>query len=139
MKKAVVFLTIIFFANLAGLYFRFDSQTVWFDRSAHFAGGLFTAMFMAAFLKEYFPGKSKFKNAVVLAGAVMLIGVLWELAEFIASQVLIEPIYNWLQIRTYFIGDLADTINDLFMDLSGAALFSFVFLKNRSSNDVEHR
>ena len=57
------------------------------------------------------------------------IGVVWEFAEYLASQTLIEPIYNSFSIRAYFIGDLDDTINDLLMDILGA--LSFMFIKRR--------
>jgi hypothetical protein len=35
-------------------------------------------------------------------------------------------------VKTYFMGDLNDTVNDLLMDILGAGLFSFILHSLRS-------
>jgi len=93
------------------------------------------AMFMAAYLKDRLVPKTDTKNILIVVGATLFIGVIWEFAEFIANQVLIEPFYRWFGIRTYFMGDLKDTINDLLMDMLGALTFIFLhFLWRRNSH-----
>lgn len=121
MKLPLIFLAIIFLSNLVGMYFGMY-LTWWFDMIHHFLGGFFVAMLMRYYLKSAITG-DKLKNALIVIGATIFIGVMWEFAEYIASQTLIEPIYNNLGVKAYFIGDFDDTINDLLMDILGALAF----------------
>ena len=84
------------------------------------------AMLLATYLKDHLFSNSKLKNTLIILGVVTFIGITWEFAEYLASQLLIEPIYRNFGIRAYFIGDLSDTINDLLMDILGAGLYSFI-------------
>ena len=92
----------------------------------HFLGGFFMAMLMAHYLGSIFELRitdyelTTLKRYLIIVGAVSFIGVVWEFAEYLAGQTLIEPIYEHFKIRAYFIGDLDDTINDLLMDIIGA-------------------
>ena len=133
MKKAILILAIIFISNLVGLYFGMYSVW-WFDMIHHFLGGFFVAMLMWHYLSDgpnsiFHTPYPKLKQYLILVGAVSFIGVVWEFTEYLASQTLIEPMYKYLHIRAYFIGDLDDTINDLLMDILGA--LSFMSLKRK--------
>lgn len=119
MQKAFIFLVIIFLVNAVGMYFGFYMKFWWFDMSLHFLGGFFMAMFMAHYLMDV-KMPSKLKGFLIIGSTVTLIGVLWEFAEYLASQTLIEPLYRTFGIKTYFIGDLEDTMSDLLMDMIGA-------------------
>lgn len=128
MKIAIVLLTIIFISNLIGLYFGMYSIW-WFDMVHHFLGGFFVAMLMWHYLKitEFRIRQladnfelNTLKKYLILVGAVSFIGVVWEFAEYLAAQILVEPLYSNFGFRAYFIGDLDDTINDLLMDVLGA-------------------
>ena len=135
MKKAFIALVIIFGINIFSLYYGWYLEWDWFDITMHYLGGFFVAMFMAAYLKDRLVPKTDTKNILIVVGATLFIGVIWEFAEFIANQVLIEPFYRWFGIRTYFMGDLKDTINDLLMDMLGALTFIFLhFLWRRNSH-----
>ncbi|MEK7603907.1 MAG: hypothetical protein AAB461_02180 [Patescibacteria group bacterium] len=127
MRKAIFFLTIIFLTNIAGMYFGFYDYW-WFDVILHFLGGFFMAMLMVRYLADI-KTQSKLKNYLIIVGAVILIGVIWEFAEYLANQTLTEPLYNNFGIRTYFIGDLNDTLNDLLMDILGALSWLAIFRK----------
>lgn len=96
--------------------------------SAHFLGGFFMAAFMWQYLGDSLP-KDKLKNVLVMVGVVSFIGVVWEFAEYIANQTLIEPLYKYFQIKAYFMGDLGDTMNDLLMDILGALSLISIFRK----------
>lgn len=126
MKKPIYFLILIFMVNLVSLYRQWYLTYSWSDQILHFSGGFFMAMLLSAYLKDHLLDNSKLKNTLIILGVVSFIGVTWEFAEYLASQMLIEPIYNNFGIKTYFIGDLGDTINDLLMDILGAGLFSFI-------------
>ena len=132
MRKAVIFLTIIFFTNLIGAIYFNAYLTWWFDMLHHFWGGFFIAMLMVRYLKiaelritNY--ELRQIQKYLIIVGAVSFIGIVWEFAEYLAGQTLIEPIYNNFGVRAYFIGDLDDTINDLLMDVLGALIFLLTF------------
>lgn len=131
MKKAFIGLVAVFAINMPSLYYGWYLKWDWIDIILHFSGGFFVAMFMADYLKDRLVSGQWIKNTLVVAGATIFIGVVWEFAEFIANQTLIDFVYNKFGIRAYFMGDLADTVNDLLMDTLGAFTFFFLFYKNK--------
>lgn len=86
------------------------------------------AMLMAHYLADI-KTSSKIKSCLIIIGAVSFVGIMWEFAEYIAGQILIDPIYNKFGLRTYFIGDLGDTMNDLLMDILGVLSWLAIFRK----------
>lgn len=133
MKKALIALAIIFIINVFSLYYGWYLEWDWFDISMHYLGGFFVAMFMAYYLRDRLVPGINIKNALIIVGATLFIGVVWEFAEFIANQILIEPFYRWFGLRTYFMGDLKDTITDLLMDTLGSITFMFLhFIRGRN-------
>ena len=126
MKKAFLFLIAIFFINIISLCYGWYLDYSWSDQVLHFSGGFFVAMFFSAYLKDHLPADSKLKNTLIILGVVSFIGVTWEFAEYIANVVLSPIIYNQFAIKTYFMGDLNDTVSDLLMDILGAGAFAFV-------------
>ncbi|MDP3696752.1 MAG: hypothetical protein Q8R55_01845 [Candidatus Taylorbacteria bacterium] len=156
MKKPIFLLSIILIANITSLYYDWYIQWWWFDVLSHFAGGFFIAMLMAEYLADRLIIKNQstqnslsarpstndisalVKNIIIVVGATVFIGVVWEFAEFIANQTLIEPVYRWFGVRGYFMGDLQDTVNDLLMDITGAFAFLFShFLWSRYPHKVK--
>ena len=129
MKKAFIALVMLFLINLPSLYFGWYLKRDWVDIALHFAGGFFVAMFMADYLKDRLVSGQWIKNMLIVIGATIFIGVVWEFAEFIANQTLVEPFYRWFGIKAYFMGDLPDTVNDLLMDTLGG--LGFFFIKNK--------
>jgi uncharacterized membrane protein YjdF len=131
-KKAILFLTILLLSNIPSLYYGIYLDHAWFDTAQHFLGGFFVAMLMAGYLKDHLT-EDKLKNALIVVGATIFIGVIWEFSEYIANQTLVEPFYRWFGIRAYFMGDLQDTIMDLLMDtLGGMTLFIVHSVWNRN-------
>ncbi|OGY63819.1 MAG: hypothetical protein A3J53_00695 [Candidatus Harrisonbacteria bacterium RIFCSPHIGHO2_02_FULL_40_20] len=107
------------YATFTGL----SLHNLWIDRVAHFAGGFWAAVLFLYIFREYSELKrfSEFLESWILVlvftlGFVALIGVLWEVFEF----------------TTHNIGTLGDTIEDLSLDLVGAAvavILSFFYKK----------
>jgi len=81
------------------------------------------AIFLAGYLKDRLVLGINIKNVLIVVGATVFVGVVWEFSEYIANQTLIDPFYRWFGIRAYFMGDLQDTISDLLMDILGALTF----------------
>lgn len=131
MRKSIIFLALIFASNIAGMYFNMY-RTWWFDMAHHFLGGFFVAMLMVHYLEAgelgvRNQGLEIIKKYLIILGAVSFIGIVWEFAEYLAAQTLIEPLYDNFGFKAYFIGDLDDTINDLLMDILGAFTYLFAF------------
>jgi len=127
MKKAFILLILLFLTNIPSTYYSLYIEYWWFDTIQHFLGGIFIAMFMYYYLKNHLIPKHEIKNALIIVGATVFIGVIWEFSEYIANQTLIEPFYRWFEIRAYFMGDLQDTVKDLLMDTLGASIFYIFF------------
>ena len=134
MQKAIIFLIIVLASNFVGMYFGFDNFW-WFDVSLHFLGGFFVAMLMVHYLTDIKGLRitdyelRPLKKYLIIIGAVSFIGVIWEFAEYDATQTLTELLYDNFGFRIYFIGDLNDTIKDLFMDILGA--FAWLIINDK--------
>jgi len=135
MKKALIALFLLFMTNMGSLYYSWYLRWDWFDTIQHFLGGFFVAILMTAYLKDHLISGNKLKNILIIAGATVFIGVVWEFSEFIANQTLVEPTRKYFGIDAYFMGDLADTMTDLLLDMLGAfALFAIHSLWRRNSH-----
>lgn len=108
-------LVAVFLANfILGFGFRWYARTPFFDITLHFWGGWGVYLILHDFLLKKFPKAPPVLWSILMIGGTMLVGVLWEFAEYTGS-VLLGPIHG-MEI----IGDLADTLADLLMDLLGA-------------------
>ena len=137
-RLSIIFLGVIFLSNIPSLYYSLYIQYPWVDVVQHFSGGFFVAMFMAAYLKDRLAREGWLKNLIIIAGATVFIGVLWEFSEYIANQTLVDYFYEKFQLRVYFMGDLKDTIGDLSMDISGAVLLYFLhLLRSRNAHEIK--
>lgn len=128
MKKSLWILAIMFLVNIPSMYYGWYLRWGWFDTIQHFLGGFFVAMLMYYYLKEHLKEGAHIKNILIIVGASIFIGVVWEFTEYVANQILVEPIYRYFGVRGYFMGDIDDTIKDLLMDTSGAILFYLLHL-----------
>lgn len=134
MKKPIIFLTLLLLSNVPSLYYGFYLEFAWFDIAQHLLGGFLISMLFSEYLKDNFRDNKPIQNILILVGSTIFIGVIWEFAEYMANQILIDPFYRWFHIRAYFMGDLNDTVKDLADDIIGAFTFSIIFLRPRKSN-----
>ena len=139
MRRTIFFLILIFAMDIIGLYYRWYLSYSWFDQVLHFSGGFFMAMLLSKYLKDHLLADSKLKNTLIILGVVSFIGITWEFVEYIANLILSPIIYNEFAIKTYFMGDLNDTINDLLMDILGAGVFAFIlhFIRSRKAHQIQ--
>jgi|SRR3989344_4646132 len=136
LRTTIYVLTVIFITNTIGIYLDWYDY-FWFDIVLHFSGGLFTALLFAAYLKPHLFPKTKLANIIIIVGATMMIGVVWEFAEYFAHETFSESASAALGIRVDFMGNLDDTITDLLMDMLGALLaaklsLEFLFRANKA-------
>lgn len=133
MRKYFIVLVIIFITNIAGAYFG-GYKLVWFDMLHHFLGGFFVALFFSGYLKKQLVSGSKLGNMLIIVGVTMFVGVSWEFSEYIANQLFTVPIYHKYHVVINFMGDLEDTISDLFMDMLGSIIATSIFIKSEAKN-----
>lgn len=112
-------LIFIFFINLLvniiwGWSSVLDDQYPWFDIALHFLGGLGVYLIIQPYFSKSLIPVSHLPQAIFLIGTTILVGVLWEFAEYFGTQLLRYQGSN-LQLS----GDLPDTITDLVLDLLG--------------------
>ncbi len=92
----------------------------WFDKLMHLCGGAAIAWLAH---RHFSHGTSSHHSplyAWAILGVVAVVGVAWEVAEHTSS---LYGQAHWPSIYAYFHGgDLTDTLIDLVLDLSGAAL-----------------
>ena len=96
------------------------------------------AMFLSAYLKDNLFDGWKLKNFLIILGAVSFIGIVWEFSEYLANLIISPILYDHYGVRTYFMGDLDDTMNDLLMDILGAGLFALIlhFIRSRKTHQA---
>jgi hypothetical protein len=91
----------------------------------HFLAGIWVALFLfylVSFKKKYF------RNVFLIILGVLMVGIFWEIFEFVVNETIAQNPFN-----------LLDTISDIFCDLAGASLASIYFLKRiiiKTENNV---
>ena len=111
----IIFVIVVnFLLGFVFNFFRFG----WFDTSLHFLGGLGVYFILAQYFRKDLAGLSWLKRTISLVGVSVLVGVVWEFAEYSATVIPVVLPLPWDGLS--FIGDLPDTLTDLALDISGA-------------------
>lgn len=94
-----------------------------FDKVLHVTGGILVAWFSAGFISSM--PMPKLYRFIGIVGAAMLVGVLWEFAEYSSGI-----INNHAGIIYYYFhgGDLTDTLGDLLADMVGAVIYAWMLV-----------
>lgn len=125
-------LIIIFLANfIFGFGLRLYTRAPLFDITLHFLGGLGVYLTLHQLLSKKFPQAPTLYWSLLVIGGTMLVGVLWEFTEYVGN------VFFGAISGIELIGDLEDTLSDLFMDMLGASLGAFLhaLVKRRISAD----
>lgn len=92
-----------------------------FDNVAHFLGGFFLALFFIDYFRKALMAERRLLGDIlIIVGASLIIGVFWEIFEFVLT---VSQDYTNITFR---MGDLADTLKDLLVDMAGAAMMFFL-------------
>ncbi len=94
---SVVSLVILFLVNFIAARKGFYGRFSWFDKVMHFLGGFFVAMFWSGLIQSPW----------LIISLTLLVGVAWEIWEYVRKH----------------IGEMRDTIEDLFFDILGAVVW----------------
>ena len=87
------------------------------------------ALFFWFFNRERLPAKPVYK-IVLGVSFVMLIGVLWEFAEYTFLNALMDFIFGAEGLPA----TMSDTMADLFLDLLGSAVFAVIYYRHEIRN-----
>jgi uncharacterized membrane protein YjdF len=131
-KKALYIVAIVLVFHFVGIFFDLYTLVSWYDIPMHFGGGLsMGAVGLAIWndgiedirFKGWFQKHLKWWLVpFIVLGFVSLIGILWELHEFILDQIF-PPISDALKRQP----DMPDTMMDFVMDLLGGIAALIVF------------
>ena len=135
MKTAILFLILVFLIDMLGFYIGSYRIPI-YDVILHFFGGFFVAMFFSHYFKNLIsgnPGSPKLKKAFIIVSAVIFVGAMWEITEYISTEIFGNYLYETYRIICC-IGNLDDTISDLALDITGAITLVSAFLNPLKSN-----
>lgn len=106
----------IFIADLMAKSFYWYSLVWYFDMMMHFLGGLWLGWF---FIYVFLPEEVVLSCRTIIKVLMMalLVGILWEFFEYFMNVI----------SNTHF--DIGDTVSDVILDLAGAAVSIFYFIK----------
>jgi hypothetical protein len=97
------------------------------DWPMHFLGGFLIAYFFLDVIREaLIAQRPLWKDLLLIVGASLIVGVLWELMEFAITNMAGSYFAQRLH-QECCIGSLADTLKDLVMDSLGAITLFFAF------------
>lgn len=114
-KTAIIFLVVLFFADLwaQGSHDFYINNQI--DKIFHFWGGFFIGLFFLNYLKKIIiPKNGLLKNIIILVGISVFIGILWEFGEYAISKITSNEL------------DLGDTLSDLSFDMLGVMAMFFL-------------
>ncbi len=120
---------VVFITHFAGEFFRLYDLFPRFDSFVHFLGGLWVASVIVGFgetrLKFSVLKDNTFLNFLIIISLTTLIGTFWEFFEFAVYKISFLT-GNFYQPQTW-----PNTLSDLFFDMVGAGVTSFLLFFNR--------
>lgn len=120
-RVAIIFLAILFLGTFTLSGLGFFNIFPYFDIVTHFLGGLFLALFFVDYFKKSLVAERRLSgDTIIIVGASLIVGVFWEIFEFLLT---ISQDYTNILFK---MGDLPDTLKDLFVDMAGAVTMFFL-------------
>lgn len=117
-KKIILFATAIVLIHSVATFYNLYWRFLWIDVPMHFLGGVLAAIIFI-WLCGKFPGhfdlsRNFFVTILAVLSFTALIGVLWELWEFVYDVIISSRGWGVLALQ-----GARDTIGDLFFDILG--------------------
>lgn len=106
-------------------FFSYDiPEFAWMDIPMHLWGGVLVAFWIYISTLTDHLKQERFKQALIILAFVALIGVLWELFEWVSDATFAQ----WYNLPKAQLSN-DDTMGDLFLDLFGGALTILVLMR----------
>ncbi|MEK7125047.1 MAG: hypothetical protein AAB864_01485 [Patescibacteria group bacterium] len=115
---------VLFFGIIVTGFFNLYDSFPLFDKVLHLAGGFAVAWLAHALFRSSVTHLSPVPRIVFIAGVVALVGVAWEIAEFLSNRA--QDVFP-LFYRYFHGGGLADTLADMTTNVIGALIYSVSF------------
>jgi len=127
-KSSLTILIILFlFSFFVAIPFELFDSIPNLDVFLHFFGGAFIALLVYSYYSNEFKGLSQPFAFFALIGIVIGVGVFWEFFEHILGAFFADAATDFYNLPIVnFHGDLADTIQDLFMDVLGGSVVGLI-------------
>ncbi len=105
-----------FLLNTLGVWLSLYSIIWWYDMPMHFFGGIFVGLLVIVFFlrSRNFITANIAKSTFMVVGTVVLIGVAWELYEYVFN-----------------VSSAVDSLSDLFFDMAGAIQAVLIYLRQK--------
>lgn len=123
---------LIFVFNALALWLHWYSALLWLDIPMHILGGFWLGLFFIWLFSfkeievfEDFLNKKNFKFFLKILFFVLIIGILWEVFEFMINESITRNLF-----------DTIDTFSDLVFDLLGA-IFSIYYVSKKIVSKLE--
>ena len=124
-KTALFSLILLYVLSWTGSFLGLFDSITWIDIPFHFLGGFLIGLFAIDMFKDALVGSPGIlRDAVILVGIALLVGFLWEMYEYILD-IFFRDFFLSRGIKCC-IGDLFDTLKDLFDDSLGGLVVYFV-------------
>lgn len=121
----VVMIVLHVFANLTGMY---ATRIIWIDKVLHIMAGIVIGMVWLVFLqKQDEPLNAKLVHFMAIIGFVLLIAVVWEVAEALFWKYL--PLYaeKW----NLYSPNIKDVLTDITANLAGGILLGCTAIRKK--------
>ncbi len=110
----------MFGLHMAATVFYWYASISWYDMFMHALGGIFLAVFTAAFFMRHIRALDAFETTVTLLLAVLVLGALWEYFEYGVQYV----------IRgSAELASVSDSVSDLVCDMLGGMVGTYFVLR----------
>ena len=110
----------MFGLHMAATVFYWYASVPWYDMFMHGLGGVFLAVFTAAFFMRYLWELDRFETAVTLLLAVLVLGGMWEYFEYIVQY----TVRGSAQLAS-----VSDSISDMVFDMLGGIVGTYFVLR----------
>lgn len=139
-KILAILLLGFFILHAVAMYFFLYWRVLWLDTPMHFIGGFLAGLIMI-WWSFYTKKVSLPKNLpmlysfVIIVSMAALVGVLWEIYEFTVDNFVTGTGKNYINLTQ---PSIIDTMKDLFLDITGAALAATIFLYDRRKKERQN-
>ncbi|HEY0979802.1 MAG TPA: hypothetical protein VGE18_00105 [Candidatus Paceibacterota bacterium] len=127
LQKRLAVVSLFFILLMLGLHlaanaFYWYVSIQWYDMMMHALGGVFLAVFTAAFFYKHILEMNRYETFVTLLLAVMIVGGAWEYFEYAVQYVF---------KGSMMLAEFPDSVSDMVCDMAGGMLGTYFVLRQK--------
>lgn len=120
--SSLMLILALFGLHLAASAFYWYVSIPWYDMMMHTLGGVFLAVFTAAFFYKHSRELNRYETVVTLLLAVLVVGGMWEYFEYAVQYILKGSI---------ILAKFPDSVSDIVCDMVGGILGTLFVLQQK--------